>query len=52
MLFRSDYRGEIGVLSTSQFISLFMFAAGIVFMIVLSKKEKAVSNETTETDEA
>ena len=50
--FRNDYRGEIGVLSTSQFISLFMFAAGIVFMIVLSKKEKAVSNETTETDEA
>lgn len=50
--FRNDYRGEIGILSTSQFISLFMFAAGIVFMIVLSKKEKAVSNETTETDEA
>lgn len=41
--FRNDYRGEIGILSTSQFISLFMFAAGIVFMVILSKKEKAAA---------
>ncbi len=31
--FRSDYRGEIGVFSTSQFISLFIFLIGVALYI-------------------
>lgn len=37
--FRNDYRGSIGFLSTSQLISIFIFAAGIA-MYVLSAKGK------------
>lgn len=32
--FRDDYRGSVGVLSTSQFISLFILAAGIVLFYI------------------
>ena len=36
--FRNDYRGSIGPLSTSQFISVFVFIAGIALMIYFTKK--------------
>lgn len=32
-IFRNDFRGEIGVLSTSQFISIFILLSGIVMFI-------------------
>lgn len=32
-IFRNDFRGEIGVLSTSQFISIFILLAGIIMFI-------------------
>lgn len=31
--FRNDYRGEVGILSTSQFISIFIVLTGIVLMV-------------------
>lgn len=38
--FRGDLiRGSVGVLSTSQFISLFILAAGILILVVRSKKK-------------
>lgn len=37
-MFRNDVRGSIGILSTSQFISIFMVAAAIVIFIVLKIK--------------
>lgn len=36
--FRNDYRGSIGVLSTSQFIALFTFTAGVILFAVKMKK--------------
>ena len=36
--FRADYRGSIGVLSTSQFISIFIFVGAIIAMIINHKK--------------
>lgn len=36
---RNDYRGEVGIFSTSQFISLFMLAAGI-FLFVSKKRSE------------
>lgn len=36
--FRNDYRGEVGIFSTSQFISLFMFVAGVIWFAFLVKK--------------
>lgn len=42
--FRGDLiRGSVGVLSTSQFISLFTGAAGIIILILRSKKSNAWS---------
>lgn len=35
---RNDYRGEIGILSTSQFISIFIFAMGIIGFAWMSVK--------------
>lgn len=32
-IFRNDFRGEIGILSTSQFISIFILIAGIIMFI-------------------
>ncbi|MBP3543547.1 MAG: prolipoprotein diacylglyceryl transferase [Lachnospiraceae bacterium] len=54
--FRGDLeRGNVGALSTSQFISLFVAVAGIALIILLNKK-KSVEFETatagTETSEA
>lgn len=43
--FRSDYRGSIGVLSTSQFIAIFTFAIGIG--LFLMKKLPRASKEKT-----
>ncbi|MDD3400443.1 MAG: prolipoprotein diacylglyceryl transferase [Eubacteriales bacterium] len=50
--FRADARGAVGTLSTSQFISLFIFVGGIALFVVSRRwrKEKApeiVSCETT-----
>lgn len=50
--FRGDLeRGSVGVLSTSQFIAIFMFIFGAVFFFVLSKKKAAVSDEEKKQDE-
>lgn len=39
--FRNDPRGEVGTLSTSQFISIFMFVIGVIFMAIrLRGKER------------
>ena len=41
--FRGDLvRGSIGVLSTSQFISLFTGAAGVIMLVVLSRRKKVL----------
>lgn len=34
---RNDPRGEVGTLSTSQFISMFMFLAGVIVLLVVQK---------------
>lgn len=36
---RNDPRGEVGVLSTSQFISVFMFMIGVVILVMRSKSK-------------
>ena len=36
--FRNDYRGAIGFLSTSQFISIFIVAIGIALYVVKHKR--------------
>lgn len=46
---RNDYRGEVGIFSTSQFIALFTFAAGIVLFIRFGKK-KALSDKEQEKE--
>ena len=38
--FRNDYRGSIGVLSTSQIISIGVVAAGVVFYLVMGKRKQ------------
>ena len=38
--FRNDYRGEVGPFSTSQFIAIFTFAAGIIIFIRCRKEAK------------
>ena len=43
--FRADYRGNVGPLSTSQFISLFIFAFGVYLLI---RSRKAVNDFITE----
>lgn len=52
---RNDPRGNVGILSTSQFIAIFMAVAGGL-LIVLSKKfelryDKTMAEETNENDE-
>ena len=39
-MLRNDPRGNVSFLSTSQFISVFMLAAGIIMAVILKKKEK------------
>ena len=42
--FRGDLaRGSVGVLSTSQFISLFTFAAGIVLLCVFQREKRGIN---------
>lgn len=48
---RNDYRGEIGILSTSQFISIFMVLIGFGGFVYLTKRETAVSAQETESVE-
>lgn len=47
--FRNDYRGAVGFLSTSQFISLFIFVLAIVILVITYKNkvpvEKSISTE-------
>ena len=38
-MFRNDYRGTWGMLSTSQIISIGIMAAGVFFMFLFYKKE-------------
>ena len=38
--FRNDFRGTVGPFSTSQFISLFIFVAGIVLFVLRNKIEE------------
>ena len=38
--FRNDYRGSIGILSTSQIISIGVVAAGVVFYLVMGKRKQ------------
>lgn len=45
--FRGDIiRGSVGILSTSQFISIFTGIAGIVLLVLVAKKESARVNLT------
>lgn len=37
---RNDYRGEIGIFSTAQFISVFILIFGVVGFYIMSKKEQ------------
>lgn len=47
--FRNDYRGAVGPLSTSQFISIFILIAGIV-LLILSSKGKFTKPDTMDTE--
>ena len=49
---RNDPRGSVGVLSTSQFISLFMVAGGILLYVVLGKRPDSLPVSAQETLEA
>jgi phosphatidylglycerol:prolipoprotein diacylglycerol transferase len=42
-IFRNDDRGAVGILSTSQFISIFIVAAGIVFLVVNHRKQNSAA---------
>jgi phosphatidylglycerol:prolipoprotein diacylglycerol transferase len=49
--FRSDYRGSVGALSTSQFVAIFMLAAGIGMLFIhklpcLNKEDAGAAMET------
>ena len=50
--FRDDPRGKVGVLSTSQFIAVFMLIAGIAIVAYCGKKypKKAEDNEAENKD--
>lgn len=48
-MFRSDNRGEVGVLSTSQFISIFIVAAALALLWNNRKKGKPVKEETAQS---
>lgn len=49
--FRGDLlRGSVGALSTSQFISIFTVAAGIVLFIVTGRKEKCAAEQETDSN--
>ena len=46
-IFRNDYRGAIGVLSTSQFISIFILALGIIIYVLSQKGTFTEKNQDT-----
>lgn len=46
--FRNDERGAVGVLSTSQFIGIFMLAAGILIFNMLKKRTTEEKEEISE----
>lgn len=46
-IFRNDYRGAIGVLSTSQFISIFILALGIIIYVLSQKDTFTEKNQDT-----
>lgn len=49
--FRADHRGAIGVLSTSQFISIFVFVAAVVAFIINEKRGLKDTEKGEETKE-
>lgn len=48
---RNDPRGGVGVLSTSQFISLFIFAAGTLMVLFFGKRKENMQKKTKNTEE-
>ena len=46
-IFRDDYRGAIGVLSTSQFISIFILVLGIIIYVLSQKDTFTEKNQDT-----
>ena len=52
--FRDDPRGNVGMLTTSQFIAMFTFAAGIGYLIILlwGSKEKDHGSDNDQGSEA
>ncbi|MBO5198568.1 MAG: prolipoprotein diacylglyceryl transferase [Lachnospiraceae bacterium] len=52
---RDDPRGEVGFLSTSQFISLFIVAAGVILYVIFGRRPDAepaqVAEEASDEDE-
>lgn len=51
--FRGDIeRGSVGPLSTSQFIAIFMFAAGVILMVAATKRGYKFVPETAEAEDA
>ena len=50
-IFRNDPRGNVGFLSTSQFISIFIVIFGIIQLLCLNKRDK-LNKETHKTEES
>lgn len=51
-IFRNDNRGQVGVLSTSQFISIIILALGVLMFVYLKRKPEPVNDcEQKDTDE-
>ncbi len=48
---RNDYRGEIGILSTSQFISIFIFIIGIIIFAVAKPDKNVELKSEKDNDE-
>ena len=48
---RDDYRGSVGILSTSQFISIGIIAAGILMYVLVGRK-KSDTSEAVQDQEA
>ncbi len=49
--FRNDDRGEVGLLSTSQFIAIFVFAAGVLLYFLCRKRGPATAEQNIKADE-
>lgn len=48
--FRDDERGEVGILTTSQFIALFTFAAGVVLLMIWKKRSQSPRSDDRASD--